>query len=145
MTWSPGTALPSLDHHQVIRRNEPVTTARCGDRQLGCVVGFRGAKSPEARVTDQDGARRAARLGAEQHPPGRLPSGLDPADGDDRVPDRAVAVVQVNDEDHFLPAGPELVPCDWGAGCRVVSPPKQVQPCLGNSGSCPGAWCTSRA
>ena len=134
--------------HQVIHHSEPVTAACSGDGPEGRLLGFRGAESPVAAVADEHGARRPARLGSQEHRVGGEPSCLDPADGDDRMPDEAVAVVHVEDEDHFLPSGAEQVSRDPCSGCRVVYPPGQVEPCLwhgvrvgrrsaGASGECP--------
>jgi len=61
---------------------------------------------------------------------GGEPSRLDPADGDDGVPDEAVAVVHVEDERDILAVGAEQVPRDPCSRCRVVDPPGQVEPCL---------------
>jgi len=60
---------------------------------------------------------------------GRESSCLDPADGDDSMPDEAVAVVHVEDEGHVT-AGAEEVPCDPCSRWRVVDPPGQDEPCL---------------
>ena len=79
------------DHRQVIHHSEPVTAACCGDGPEGRLLGFRGAERPVAAVADEDGARRPARLGSEEHRVGGEPSCLDPADGDDRMPDAEVA------------------------------------------------------
>ncbi len=91
------------DHDQVIHHSEPVTAACSGDGPEGRLLGFRGAESPVAAVADEDRARRPARLRSEEHRVGGKPSGLDPPDGDDGVPDEAVAVVHVEDEGHVLP------------------------------------------
>jgi len=86
-----------------------------------------------AAVADEDAARRPARLCSEEHRVGGEPSRLDPADGDDSMPDEAVAVVHVEDERDVLTAGAEEVPCDTCSRCRVVDPPGQVEPCLRHS------------
>ena len=123
-------AVAARGHRQVIHHSEPVTPARSGDGPEGRLLGFRGAESPVAAVADEDGARRPARLGSKEHRVGRKPRGLDPADGDDRMPDEAVAVVHVEDEDHVLPSGAEQVSRDPCSRCRVVYPSGQVQPCF---------------
>ena len=96
----------------------------------GRMLGFRGAERPVAAVADEDGARRPAHLRSEEHRVGGEPSCLDLADGDDRMPDEAVAVVHVEDEDHVLPSGAEQVSRDPCSRRRVVYPSGQVQPCL---------------
>ena len=99
----------------------------------GRLLGFRGAERPVAAVADEDGARRPARLRSQEHRVGGEPSCLDPADGEDGMPDEAVAVVHVEDEDHVLPSGAEQVSRDPCSGCRVVYPTGQVEPCLRDS------------
>ena len=115
----------------MIHHSEPLTATCCRDGPEGRLLGFRGAERPvAAAVEDEDGARRPARLGSQEHRVGGEPSRLDPADGDDRMPDEAVAVVHVEDEDHVLPSGAEQVSRDPCSRCRVVYPSGQVQPCF---------------
>ena len=132
----------------MIHDSEPVTAACSGDGPEGRLLGFRGAERPVAAVADENGARRTSRLRSQEHRVGGQPGGLDPADGDDGMPDEAVTVVHVKDGGHVLPTRAEEVPRDPCSGCRVVYPPGQVEPCLwhgvrvgrrsaGASGECP--------
>ena len=123
-------AVAARGHHQVVHHSEPLTAARCGDGPEGCLLGFRGAESPVAAVADEDGARRPARLGSEEHRMGRKPRGLDPADGDDRMPDEAVAVIEEEHQRDVFPAVPEQITSELCCCCRSVDPTGERQRCF---------------